>query len=127
MRPLPTEFTDVEEAPRPKPVAVVECDALDKTESCDGLCESRVGRRGGKEGRDSSCVVVPVGAVDPGLTGGEGGGGRSDRRVGRGGGGFLGLTSSLGDGIGGTADLCVLREAGSFPIELLSATEPVTV
>lgn len=134
IRPLPVELTDVVEAPRPTLVAVVEWDASDRTDSCDGLCDSCVGRRGGREGRDScragSCGRAGASgrAGDSERIGGGGGGGRSVRRVGNGGGAFFGFNSGFGEGLGGGrgAVRCVCKLVGSFPIEALSMTEPVT-
>lgn len=134
MRPLPLELTDVVDVPRPTLVAVVDWDASDKTDSCDGLCDSCVGRRGGKLGRDS-CRTGICGrtggsgrAGDSERAGGGGGGGRSDRRVGKGGGAFFGFNSGFDEGVGGGrgADLCICTSAGSLPIEVPSMTEPVT-
>lgn len=112
--PLPLELIDAVEAPR-TPVAVVECEALDVTDSVEGLREVSVGRRGGSEGRASGRAGV-------------GGGWRSDLRVGKGGGGFLAVASGR-DGVGGGRDTgCDVRSsAGSFPIDAPSNTEPVTL
>lgn len=115
MRPLPLELMDVVEAPRML-VAAVECDALDVTDSVEGLRGGSVGLRGGSAGRTSERAGV-------------GGGWRSDLRVGKGGGGFLGFTSGFGNGVGGGrgVGLDVRSPAGSFPIDAPSRTEPVTL
>jgi hypothetical protein len=115
MRPLPLELTDVVEAPRTL-VAAVECDTSDVTDSVEGLRGGSVGLRGGSAGRTSGRAGV-------------GGGWRSDLRVGKGGGAFLGFTSGFGDGVGGCrgTGLDVRSPAGSFPIDTPSRTEPVTL
>jgi len=115
MRPLPLELTEVVEAPRTL-VAAVECDTSDVIDSAEGLRGGWVGLRGGSAGRVSGRAGV-------------GGGWRSDLRVGKGGGGFLGFTSGFGDGVGGGrgTGLDVRSPAGSFPIDAPSRTEPVTL
>lgn len=115
IRPLPFELTDVVEVPRTL-VAAVECDASEVTDSADGLRRGSVGLRGGSVGRTS-------------WRAGVGGGRRSDRRVGKGGGGFLGFTSGFGDTVEGGrgASLGRCSPAGSFPMGAPSRIEPVTL
>ena len=132
IRLFPLEFKEVVEAPRPTlgaVVAAVECDASEVIDSIDGLrVESPVGFRGGNAGRAGSSGAAgsaeAAGAAErPGGSGG--GGGRSDLRVGTGGGAFLGFTSGL---VGGCGTGRLGRSpAGSFPIAALSKTEPVTL